>query len=140
MIQLIPAVPEQDLFNIFANFYADEQDSVRMQGIESCVHFCKVLNKQKVLSLLIPYVKKFAVDKSWRIRYLVADKLMELTDGIGVEVAREHLTSFYIQFLADQESEVKTAAIRRLSDFGLVLETKVLLTQVVPQLAKLQTD
>ena len=95
MIKLIPSVPEQDLFQIFGNFYQDEQDSVRMQGVDSCVHFARVLNKQKIQSLLIPYIKKFAVDKSWRIRYLVADKLMELTEGIGVELAREHLTSYY---------------------------------------------
>ena len=39
MIKLIPQVPEQDLFQIFSNFYQDEQDSVRMQGIESCILF-----------------------------------------------------------------------------------------------------
>jgi hypothetical protein len=44
---------------------------------------------------LVPYIKKYAVDKSWRIRYLVADKIMEITDSIGVECSKEHLTSYY---------------------------------------------
>jgi len=44
---------------------------------------------------LIPYIKKFAVDKSWRIRYLVADKIMEISNGIGLENSKEHLTSYY---------------------------------------------
>ena len=48
MIKLIPMVPEQDLFNVFANFYQDEQDSVRMQGIDSCVHFAKALPANKI--------------------------------------------------------------------------------------------
>lgn len=43
----------------------------------------------------MPYLKKFAVDKSWRIRYLVADKIMEITDAIGGENSREHLSSYY---------------------------------------------
>lgn len=89
---------------------------------------------------MIPYIKKFAIDKSWRIRYLVADKIMEITNGIGVENAKEHLTSYYCQFLEDIEPEVRTAAIRRLSDFGLILDSKVLINSIIPSLNKLKTD
>jgi len=48
MIKLIPLVPENDLFQIFGNFYQDEQDSVRMQGIDSLIHFAKALPAAKV--------------------------------------------------------------------------------------------
>lgn len=44
MIKLIPKIPEQELLNIFANFFKDDQDSVKMQGIDSCVAFCKHLS------------------------------------------------------------------------------------------------
>ena len=67
------------------------------------------------------------MDKSWRIRYLVADKLWEITKEIGQDIAREHLTSYYISFLEDSESEVRTAAIRRLSDFGTILSADTLI-------------
>jgi len=140
MIKLIPSVPEQDLFVIFANFYQDEQDSVRMAGIESCIHFAKALPMNKINEKLIPYIKKFAVDKSWRIRYLVADKLMEISNGIGLENSREHLTTYFCQFLEDTESEVRTAAVRRLQDFGKILDAKTLINNVIPSLVKLQTD
>ena len=43
MIKLIPKVSEAELLNIFARFFKDEQDSVRMQGIDSCVAFAKHL-------------------------------------------------------------------------------------------------
>ena len=39
---------------------------------------------------------------------------MEITDNIGVECSREHLGPYYCQFLEDSESEVRTAAVRRL--------------------------
>ena len=39
MIKLIPKVSETELFNIFSIIYKDEQDSVRMQAIDSCVYF-----------------------------------------------------------------------------------------------------
>jgi len=43
LIKLIPKVPETELMNAFARFFKDEQDSVRMQGIDSCVCLAKVL-------------------------------------------------------------------------------------------------
>ena len=58
---------------------------------------------------------------------MVADKIMELSEGIGFDNAREHLTTYYCQFLEDTESEVRTAAARRLSTFGAILEPKVLI-------------
>lgn len=50
-----------------------------MQGIDSCVIFAKTLPASKVNAYLLPYIKKFAEDKSWRIRYLVADRIIDLT-------------------------------------------------------------
>ena len=85
MIKLIPKVNESELMAIFSKFYKDEQDSVRMQGIDSCVCFANQLPPHKVQAYLLPYIKKFAEDKSWRIRYLVADRIMELAKGIGYE-------------------------------------------------------
>jgi hypothetical protein len=43
MVKLIPKTPESELLNIFAKFFKDDQDSVRMQGIDSCVVFAKCL-------------------------------------------------------------------------------------------------
>ena len=88
----------------------------------------------------MPYLKKFAVDKSWRIRYLVADKIMDITNVIGIENAREHLTTYYCQFLEHTESEVRTAAVRRLSDFGMILDAQFLISTIIPSLQKLKTD
>jgi len=62
---------------------------------------------------------------------------MDLTNYIGIDVAREHLASYYIQFLEDTESEVRTAAIRRLSDFGKILDAETLINSVIPLLKKL---
>lgn len=43
MIKLMPKVPEQELLKIFTSFFKDEQDSVKMQGIDTCIVFCKHL-------------------------------------------------------------------------------------------------
>jgi len=39
---------------------------------------------------------------------------MEISNGIGIENSKEHLTTYFCQFLEDTESEVRTAAVRRL--------------------------
>jgi len=71
---------------------------------------------------LIPYIKKFGEDKSWRIRYLVADRIMDLASGIGNEAAKESLLPYYSAFLKDSESEVRTAAVGRMTDFCRILD------------------
>lgn len=66
-----------------------------MQGIDSIIYFTKVLPMNKINQNVVPYIKKFSVDSSWRIRYLVADKIMELSQGIGPENTKEYLISYY---------------------------------------------
>lgn len=50
MIKLIPKTPETELLNIFSKFFKDDQDSVRMQGIDSCVVFAKHLPVAVILN------------------------------------------------------------------------------------------
>jgi serine/threonine-protein phosphatase 2A regulatory subunit A len=89
---------------------------------------------------LLPYIKKFAEDKSWRIRYLVADRIMDLCQGIGLDSAKEQLLPFFCAFLQDSESEVRTAAVSRLSDFCKILDAPSIISKIIPCLKKLQTD
>ena len=52
MIKLMPKVPEQELLKIFGQFFKDEQDSVKMQGIDSCIVFCNTfLHRYDLVSL-----------------------------------------------------------------------------------------
>ena len=43
MIKLIPKVYEQDVISIFNKLLLDEQDSVRMQGIDNAIQLAKAL-------------------------------------------------------------------------------------------------
>ena len=86
---------------------------------------------------LLQYIKKYAEDKSWRIRYLVADRIMDLARGIGQEASREHLLGYYCGFLQDSESEVRTASASRLAEFCKILDGPSVINKVVPCLKKL---
>ena len=91
-------------------------------------------------TVLLPYIKKFAEDKSWRIRYLVADRIMELANGIGTDVAKDSLTPYYCAFLKDAESEVRTAAVGKLSEFCKILDSQTIISKIIPSLKDLQKD
>ena len=93
-----------------------------MQGIDSCVAFANQIAPAKVNTYLMPYIKRFAEDKSWRIRYMVADRIMDLATGFGFEQAKLSLLPYFCAFLKDVESEVRTAALSRMSDFCRILD------------------
>lgn len=108
-----------------------------MQGIDSVVCFAHQLVPTKVNATLLPYIKKYAEDKSWRIRYLVADRIMDLATGIGFDQAKEHLLPYFSGFLKDAESEVRNAAVGRLSDFCKILDATSIINKILPTLKEL---
>ena len=65
---------------------------------------------------------------------------MDLANGIGIEQAKEILLTFYCSFLKDAESEVRTAAVSRLSEFCKILDTQSIVTRIVPLLKDLESD
>lgn len=97
----------------------------------------KTLPIDKATTFLIPCIKKFTEDKSWRIRYLIADRIMDLT-VIGPDQARVHLMPAFVSFLKDTESEVRTAANSRLAEFcKFINDSELVIKQVLPCLKEL---
>jgi len=99
LIQKIPDAPEGELLSIFASLQTDQQDIVRMAGVESCILFASKISASQVNAQLVPCIKKFGEDKSWRIRYLVADKIIDIAQAFGPEITKSKLVPLYIQFL-----------------------------------------
>lgn len=62
---------------------------------------------------------------------------MELAKGIGQDKAKESLLPYYIIFLDDPESEVRTAAVGRLSEICKILDPQTIITKILPLLKKL---
>ena len=137
---MIPKVNEQDIIGIFNEFCNDDQDSVRMQGIDNCIQLAKVIPPAKINAYIVPVIKKFSEDSSWRIRYMVADRIMDLANSIGHDHAKEKFLVFYCKFLEDKESEVRTAACGNVAGFCQILESHVIVARIVPLLKVLQTD
>ena len=65
---------------------------------------------------------------------------MDLARGIGFDQAKEVLLPIYSNFLKDTESEVRTAAVSRLSDFCKSLDAQSIILKIVPNLKDLESD
>lgn len=65
---------------------------------------------------IIAMVRSFAADKSWRVRYMVADQLSELCAALGPQATREDLLPAFLLLLRDIEPEVRTAAAFKVTE------------------------
>ena len=56
-----------------------EQDSVRLLAVEASVSIASLLPSEDTEQLVMPTLRQAAEDKSWRVRYMVADKFTEVS-------------------------------------------------------------
>jgi len=63
---------------IFQKLAKDDQDSVRLLIIESCVALAKMFDQEEKTTLVLPTVRACSADKSWRVRYMMAEHFVEV--------------------------------------------------------------
>jgi serine/threonine-protein phosphatase 2A regulatory subunit A len=85
-------------------------------------------------------LKACAEDKSWRIRFFMADKIVELAKCMDHEAIMHYLSNYFANFLQDTESEVRTIAATRSSEFCKFIDGPTVVKRVIPGLKKLSTD
>ena len=75
----------QDVLPLFSVLSTDEQDSVRLMGVENCAAMGKLLSEHDNRDVVLPIIRAVAQDKSWRVRYVVAEHICELLPHVGPE-------------------------------------------------------
>ncbi len=81
---------------------------------------CCSIWQQVTMSAILPNVPMWALrhaspcplsqDKSWRVRYNVAQQVPALCEVLGEELARTELLPPFVRLLRDSEAEVRAAA------------------------------
>lgn len=71
------------------------QDSVRLLVVESCVSISSLLQAEDVEQLVMPTLRNCAEDKSWRVRYTVAEKFTALQKAVGPEITKTDLVQAF---------------------------------------------
>lgn len=65
---------------------------MRLLAVEACVSIAQLLSQDDLEALVMPTLRQAAEDKSWRVRYMVADKFSEVkfTDISGIKKTQSH--------------------------------------------------
>ena len=51
---------------------------MRLLAVEACVSIATLLGHEDIEQYVMPTLRQAAEDKSWRVRYMVADKFTEV--------------------------------------------------------------
>lgn len=85
-------------------------------------------------------IKACSEDKSWRIRYILADKIAEVGKCLDHDAVMHYLSNYFANFLQDAESEVRTVSASRTADFCKLVDGTTIVKRLLPALKKLSTD
>jgi len=125
-----------EIFQAFEKLSKDEQDSVRIPSVNNCITLGK-LNKSPVWQQqVMTVVKACAEDKSWRVRYMVADLAKQLCEVFEAH-AKTGIVPLFLKLLSDQEMEVRTIASARIAAIAQLHPTKDFLESLMTPMEKL---
>ena len=72
---------------LFISLAQDRQDSVRLQTVDNAVALAQLVPEDVKMTQLIPIICAAAKDTAWRVRWSVGNKLPEICQAVGPEVA-----------------------------------------------------
>ncbi|CAG0921341.1 unnamed protein product [Notodromas monacha] len=139
---------KSDLIPMFVNLASDEQDSVRLLAVDGCVAIARLLTKNgnpdDTAEYIMPTLKASAEDKSWRVRFMVAEKFTDLQEAVGEELSKTELVGHFCALLKDVEAEVRAAAAHKVKDFCQLLPVdcreNLIMTELLPCVKDLVAD
>ncbi|CAL5442214.1 unnamed protein product [Camellia sinensis] len=144
---------KNDIMSMFEDLTQDDQDSVRLLAVEGCAALGKLLESQDCVAHILPVIVNFsqpcsyhgqyggkAMDKSWRVRYMVANQLYELCEAVGPESTRTDLVPAYVRLLRDNEAEVRIAAAGKVTKFCRILNPELAIQHILPCVKELSSD
>ena len=138
--QVKPAEVLSEFLGTFNSISVDEQDSVRIQVITTCVTLAELLTSDEQAAHVLPVVLAVGSDKSWRVRWSLAMRLHELCGPLGERVANDSLSVVFEGLLGDSEAEVRSAAAARIAVVGTFLRKATVIARVLPAVQRLVTD
>merc|ERR1712224_1037425 len=125
-----------EIFQSFEKLSKDEQDCVRILAVSNCITLGKLNRSPVWQQQVMAVVKACGEDKSWRVRYMVADQAQQLCDVFAPH-GKSTILPLFLRLLADQETEVRTIASARIPSIAHLDPTKEFLESLMPQIEKL---
>ena len=104
---------------MFQHLSSDDQDSVRLLTVDILVAIAERIPKEQQSShgILLTSLRSLFEDKSWRVRYMVADRFERIARAVDEEVIGRDLVPAFVKLLKDTEAEVRSAAAGQVPGF-----------------------
>ncbi|EAS32881.3 protein phosphatase PP2A regulatory subunit A [Coccidioides immitis RS] len=127
------------LFQYLAN---DDQDSVRLLTVEILISIAEEIPKEQQSShgVLLTSLRSLFEDKSWRVRYMVADRFEKIAKAVDDQVVNRDLVPAFVKLLKDTEAEVRTAIAGQIPGFCSLLDRETLLNEIMTSIEDLVSD
>jgi len=142
-VKAMPAtIVIEEMIPLFRHLASDDQDSVRLLTVEILIAIAEVVPKEQQSShgILLTALRSLFEDKSWRVRYMVADRFEKIAKAVDDEVVSRDLVPAFVKLLKDTEAEVRSAIAGQIPGFCALLDRETLLHEVMPSIEELVTD
>jgi serine/threonine-protein phosphatase 2A regulatory subunit A len=136
------SVVVEEMIPLFQHLAADDQDSVRLLTVDILIAIAEAVPKEQQSShgVLLTALRSLFEDKSWRVRYMVADRFEKIAKAVDEEVVNRDLVPAFVKLLKDTEAEVRSAIAGQIPGFCALLERETLLHEVMPSIEELVSD
>ncbi|KAJ4512552.1 protein phosphatase 2A structural subunit [Exophiala dermatitidis] len=142
-IKVVPVnVVIDEMIPLFQHLASDDQDSVRLLTVEVLISIAEVIPKEQQPShgVLLTALRNLFEDKSWRVRYMVAEKFEKIARAVNDEVVTRDLVPAFVKLLKDSEAEVRTAIASQIPGFCSLLDRETLLNELMTSIEDLVSD
>lgn len=136
-----PSIALSTLIPIYAAQARDSQDSVRLLSVQNCSSLIRSINsKEEVQQKILPIIRNYGNDDSWRVRYMLADNFTLISSALGEAVDIKDMISAFVRLATDTESEVRTSVAFKVYDFCALLKVDQVVKDIIPVVQKLVND
>ncbi|KAK4218078.1 armadillo-type protein [Rhypophila decipiens] len=136
------AIVVQEMIPMFEHLAGDDQDSVRLLTVEILISIAEVVPKEQQSShgVLLRSLRQLIEDKSWRVRYMIADRFEKIAKAVDEEVVSRDLVPAFVKLLKDNEAEVRTAIAGQIPGFCALVDRNTLLNDIMNHIEDLVSD
>ncbi|KAK0621344.1 armadillo-type protein [Bombardia bombarda] len=132
----------EEMIPMFQHLAQDDQDSVRLLTVEVLISIAEVVPKEQQSShgVLLTSLRSLIEDKSWRVRYMIADRFEKIAKAVDEEVVSRDLVPAFVKLLKDNEAEVRTAIAGQIPGFCALVDRNTLLNEIMGSIEDLVSD
>ncbi|KAL9111419.1 MAG: hypothetical protein Q9227_004096 [Pyrenula ochraceoflavens] len=131
-----------EMIPLFQHLAGDDQDSVRLLTVDVLIAIEEEIPKEQQQShgVLLTSLRNLFEDKSWRVRYMVADRFEKIARAVDETVLTRDLVPAFVKLLKDSEAEVRTAIAGQIPGFCTLLDRDTLLNEIMTSIEDLVSD